>query len=260
MVCDDKVVMACIVVQGQQHLLVTSSGILEAQLEQLISRHLDQAMEQGRPAGPGVRTITSTPLRTQGHASPVQPQMQDSEVQGRDQEEHNSPGTLGDLSSSSETSEGSPQAPVVLDDHGDPTALLVCTDAVHRRVAGTPPVKYLPPRTSRSCSRSSSTTTSPAPSELGSPASRRQKGSKFMRMFRSAETPPSPPPSPSASTQSLGQTEVDEPDLSGTLQRESFLAEVRNVLDLSANSNPSSSPDSNGVPSNTEVSRQVYHW
>lgn len=226
------VVMVHVALQAQhQPLVVTSSSILEAQLEQLISRHLSRAMDQGRPA---VRTITSTPLRSEGRPALQEPEAQDGQQ---------SPGALGDLSSSSE---GSP-------DTSTSSGLLVSTDAVHRRMANRPPVNVLPPRTSRSSSRSSSANSSPAPSELNSPAARRQKGSKIMRMFRSAEAPPSPPPSPSVSTQSLGRAGLDEPDLGPPPDSDSFLAEVRNILDISANSGP---PSPNGGHYNAQVRPQ----
>lgn len=226
-----------------QPLVVASSSILEAQLEQLINRHLSRAMDQGPPA---VRTITSTPLRSEGRPAPQVPDA----VASQETSE------LGDLSSSSEGTA-----------NGSSTALLVSTDAVHRRIANTPPVGVLPPRVSRSSSRSSSTKSSPSPSEpstpsgsqVNSPASRRQKANKFFRMFRSADgplSPPSPVPSSSASTQSLPQAGLDEPDLGVPPDSDSFLAEVRNILDLSANSGSPSSPNSNGGHCRTQVGPQ----
>ncbi|KAK8385356.1 hypothetical protein O3P69_012291 [Scylla paramamosain] len=237
----------------QQQLVVTSSGILEVQLERLISRHLDRAMEQqgGVPASPGVHTITSTPLRPQGTTKAVV-QQSSPEQQSPEQQ---SPGLLSDFSSSSSSSSSSysskgQQGPVVVNERGDFQAMLASTDAVHRRVAGTPAVRCLPPRTS---SRSSSTNTSaastPTASEAGSPSARRKKGSKFLRMFRSAEVPPSPKPSPSASTQSLSHGDLDEPDLGAPPDNSSFLAEVRSVLDLSTNSEHPSPPSSPSPPS-----------
>ncbi|XP_045135147.1 chloride channel CLIC-like protein 1 [Portunus trituberculatus] len=68
--------------EGPQQLVVTSSGILEAQLERLISRHLDHAME---PQHQGVHTITSTPLRSHSQSTT------------RDMLQQNSPALLGDL-------------------------------------------------------------------------------------------------------------------------------------------------------------------
>lgn len=213
----------------QQPLVVASSSILEAQLEDLISQHLSRVMERGRPA---VRTISSTPLRSEGRPDPS----------SQDSQEEPSQGALADLSSSSEGSI-------------DARAMMVATDAVHRRMANTPPVKVLPPRTSRSSSRSSSVNSSPAPSELNSPSGHRKKPGKLQRKYRSTESPPrSPPPSPSASTQSLGGAGLDEPDRGAPGDSDSFLARVRNLLNSSGNSGTSSPPSSTmGGYSNTQV-------
>ncbi|XP_050739864.1 chloride channel CLIC-like protein 1 isoform X2 [Eriocheir sinensis] len=206
----------------QQPLVVASSSILEAQLEDLISQHLSRVMERSRPA---VHTITSTPLRSEGHPAPS----------SQDSQEEPRVGTLADFSSSSEGS---------IDPSSTSTmAVMVSTDAVHRRMANTPPVKVLPPRTSRSSSRDSSINSSPAPSEVNSPSGRRKKPGKFQRKYRSTESPPrSPPPSPSASTQSLGGAGLDEPDHCAPGDSDSFLARVRNLLDSSANFGTPSPP------------------
>ena len=234
---------------GHQPVVLSSSSILQVQLEHLITRHLDRAMEDGvdgGAAGSGVRTITSTPLRSECHTAPLQA------FQGHHSGNDTTQSFLGDLSSSSERSG---QGGVVLGENDDPRALLVSTDAVHRRVKGSQPVKILPPRTtSRSCSNNSSNSSSTASSEVNSPTARRHRGKKLMRLFRSADNPASPPPSPSASTHSLGQTGLDEPDLTVTPNQDSFLEEVRNVLDLSANSSPTS-PDATWITNNAQVSR-----
>lgn len=197
--------------------MVASSSILEAQLEQLISRQLTRAMDQSHAA---VRTISSTPLRSEGCPAPV--------AQGA-QEELPSPGTLANLSSSSEGS---------TDDGGaSPAAVQVFTDAVHHRMANRTRVAVLPPRTSRSSSRSSSVTSSPGPSEASTPSGCRKRPEKHLKKHHSADSPPrSPPPSLSTSTQSLGAAGLDEPDLRPHPDSGSFVATLRNILDLSANS------------------------
>lgn len=215
--------------------MVASSSILEAQLEELISQHLSRVMERSRPA---VRTITSTPLHSEGRPAPL-PQ---------DTQEEPSLGTLGDLSSSSEGSTDPSDASAL--------AMMVSTDAVHRRMTNRPPVKVLPPRTSRSSSRSSSINSSPAPSELNSPSSHRKKAEKIQKKSRSTESPPhSPPPSLSASTQSLGAVGLDEPDRGTTEDGESFLAKVQSLLNSSPNFGyPSPPRHTEGDYSRTQVS------